>query len=147
MILTPHLLLGAAIAAKISNPFLILPLAFLSHYFLDLLPHKEYSVENIFKKNWKKSLPDFIKVGVDFSSGIVLISIFSSSELIVYAGALLAILPDGITFFGFVFSNKFSEHNDDFHKKIHLFVNKKIPAFWGVFSQIATSLTAIFFLL
>jgi len=35
----PHTLAGATIATKITNPFLALPLAFLSHFILDLFPH------------------------------------------------------------------------------------------------------------
>lgn len=35
----PHALAGAAIAVKVGNPFLVLPLAFLSHFILDIFPH------------------------------------------------------------------------------------------------------------
>jgi hypothetical protein len=35
----PHALAGATIATKITNPFLALPLAFLSNFILDLFPH------------------------------------------------------------------------------------------------------------
>jgi hypothetical protein len=36
---TPHVIVGAAIAARVSNPFLAIPLAFLSHFALELVPH------------------------------------------------------------------------------------------------------------
>lgn len=35
----PHAIVGATIATKIGNPLLALPLAFLSNFILDLLPH------------------------------------------------------------------------------------------------------------
>lgn len=39
MLITPHAILGASIAAKVENPFLVLPISFFSHYLLDLVPH------------------------------------------------------------------------------------------------------------
>ena len=39
MLLLPHTIVGATIAAKIGSPWLALPLAFLSHFAADLLPH------------------------------------------------------------------------------------------------------------
>jgi len=50
MILTTHMLAGAAAASKISNPFLALPLALLSHYLCDFLPHNDYSIINIVER-------------------------------------------------------------------------------------------------
>lgn len=39
MLETPHAVVGAAIASKIPNPFIAIPLAFLSHFALDMTPH------------------------------------------------------------------------------------------------------------
>lgn len=146
MILTVHLLAGAAIASKIQSAPLALFLAFLSHYFLDFIPHWEYSIENIREKRWKKSLFDFLKVGLDILAGVLLLFLCSENQPIIYAGAFLAISPDGLTLIGLIFSNKFLVHNDDFHQKIHFLRDKKIPLFWGIFSQVVVVILAIFFL-
>ena len=146
MILTAHLLAGAAIASKIQPAPLALFLAFLSHYFLDLIPHWEYSIDNIKGKRWGKSLFDFLKVGLDILAGVLLIFLFSENQPIIYAGAFLAIFPDGLTLFGLIFSNKLLEHNDDFHNKIHFLKDIKIPLFWEIFSQALVGGLAILFL-
>jgi hypothetical protein len=39
MMATPHTLVGIAIGAAVQNPVLAVPLAFLSHYATDLIPH------------------------------------------------------------------------------------------------------------
>lgn len=39
MLELPHVVIGATIASKIPNPLISLPLAFLSHLLLDLVPH------------------------------------------------------------------------------------------------------------
>ncbi|MBI2012734.1 hypothetical protein HYS90_02270, partial [Candidatus Curtissbacteria bacterium] len=39
MTATAHALIGASIAAKITNPYLGIPLAIISHFVADLIPH------------------------------------------------------------------------------------------------------------
>lgn len=149
MILTPHLLAGAAVAAKISNPILGLFLAFLSHYFLDLLPQREYPIKNIKKRCWNKSFFDFSKVFLDISFGVLLILFFSTNNPLIFIAAFLAILPDGSTLIFLIFpKNKILAIHQSFHQKINqLGENKKIPVFWKIFCQILVVLMAIFFLL
>ncbi len=48
MTATAHALAGAVIATKISNPFIGLPLAFLSHFILDTIPHWDFGT------NWQR---------------------------------------------------------------------------------------------
>ncbi len=39
MLETPHVFIGAAIATAIPNPFIAIPLAFASHFVLEMVPH------------------------------------------------------------------------------------------------------------
>lgn len=39
MLELPHVVVGAAIATKVTNPFLAIPLAFASHFILERVPH------------------------------------------------------------------------------------------------------------
>ncbi len=148
MILLVHLLLGALIGQKIPNLFLAIILAFLSHYLLDFIPHMEYEVKNIVGARWKKSLPDLIKVFLDFISGIILIFIFSKNWPIIYVCAFFAILPDGLSLLNMLTKNKFLRAHSAFHQgKIHFLKDnppppkasarqRKISRFWRVFSQV-----------
>jgi len=146
MILTCHLLVGAAIANKIKFLPLAFFLAFLSHYFLDFIPHIDYSIKSIKGKKWEKSFPAFLKVILDISLGVLLISIFSKNQPVIFVGAFFAILSDGLNFLNLFFSNRILEIHYALHQKIHFFKNKKISFFWRIFSQILIVLTAIFFL-
>ena len=129
MILTPHLLLAAAIASKIKYPPLAIVLAFLSHYLLDLIPHVEYSIDNISEKRWQKSLPDILRVFLDFSLGMLLILIFSNNRPIVYTCALIALIPDSLTIINSIFPNKILKiHNNIHQRKIHFLKYKKTRA-------------------
>lgn len=146
MILTAHLLTGAALASKIHCAPLALSLAFLSHYFLDLIPHQEYSIENIREKRWKKSQLDFLKVFLDISFGTFFILLLAKNNPLIFTAAFLAILPDGFTLLSLVFPNKMLRIHDNFHQKIHFLEYKKIPVFWRIFSQVLVVSLAIFFL-
>ena len=65
MIITPHMLVGAAIGARVRNIWLVFILAWLSHYLLDFLPHWDY-LDAIDIAN-----PDhLLKMGLDFIIGI-----------------------------------------------------------------------------
>ena len=144
MILTPHLLLGAAIASKIEYAPLAIILAFSSHYLLDLIPHTEYSIDNIEKKQWQKSLPDILRVFLDFSFGILFILIFSNNQLIVFVGAFFAILPDGLSLLNSVFPNKILKIYSNIHQgKIHFLKYKKISKFWRIASQALIAIISI----
>lgn len=149
MILTTHLLVGAAIASK--TKFLPLPLslllAFLSHYLLDALPHREYSVKNIKRKIWKKSLSDFLKVFLDVFIGSFILLALSKNLLLALAGGLFAILPDGLILLGLLFPNRLLKLHSNFHQKMHFPKDKKIPIFWGIFSEVLVSIVAIYTLL
>ena len=149
MLLTPHILTGVAIITKVRNPVLGLLLVFLSHYFLDCFPQREYSIKNIKERRWRKSLPDFLKVFFDISFGVLLVFFLSENNPFVFAAIFLAILPDGFTLFYNIFpKNKMLIKHQRWHASINaLGENKRLPAYWGVVSQIAVMALAIFFLL
>ncbi len=149
MLLTPHILVGVAIVTKVQNPILGLILVLLSHYFLDFLPQKEYTIKTIRAGQWGQSLPDFLKVFLDIAIGLIIVFFITSySPLILVAGAV-SLLPDGLTLLHCIFpTNKLLKK----HLKMHTAINaagenKKIPGFWGIASQIAVIMLAIFFLL
>jgi len=136
MILLTHILLGALIGLKIKSFWLAIFLAFLSHYFLDMLPHNEYPIENIENNQWQKSLPDFLKVAADFGLGILIIFLLPDNSLKIYACGVVAIIPDGLSLLNQIFKNKFLEAHTYFHhQKVHLFRDKKISDFWRFLIQ------------
>ena len=153
MILFCHLLVGAAIAAKIQIIPLALVLALLSHYVLDFIPHWEYSIDNILEKRWKKAKLDFLKGALDLCLGILIIFAILKNQPIILAGAFLAVLPDGLTLLNLLLPNKILSIHDNFHrelvhysKKISFKENKNLFMF-GILSQISVSILAIFFLI
>ena len=144
MILLVHLLFGALIGSLVKNTVIAIILAFLSHYFLDVLPHIEYNIEKIREKQWRNKLSAILKVFLDLSLGLLLISIFSKNQPIIYICAFFAILPDGFTILNILIPNKILKAHGKFHSEIiHFLRYKKISNFWRFSSQILVTAISI----
>ncbi|MBU4204673.1 hypothetical protein KKE19_01885 [Patescibacteria group bacterium] len=133
MIFIVHLIIGAAIASKIKFLPLVILLALLSHYFLDSLPHAEYSIKNIKEKKWNKSKLDFLKLTLDLTAGLIIILIVyftvKINHTILFAACFFAVLPDILVVFNWMFpNNDLLKKHFNFHHRIHFPEDKKIPA-------------------
>lgn len=111
MLLAPHILVGAAVAASTQNPLLGLLFAFLSHFILDRIPHWEYSVEplrNIPAKGILYAAPILRRVALDITAGFVVLIVavaISTNDISFTAwafGGFFGILPDGLSFLLFI---------------------------------------------
>lgn len=99
MLSTPHLLVGAAIVKivpdinGIPGPVISLPLAFLSHFVFDSIPHWDGSPKAPF--NTKTSLA----ISLDYIVGASLVYLSSvgfENQYYIWLGAFLGTLPDFI---------------------------------------------------
>jgi hypothetical protein len=147
MILTVHLLTGAALASKIQPTPLALLLALASHYFLDFLPHWDYDVENLKAKKWSRVGPALLKISLDLLFGLLIILILAKNPILALTGGFLAVLPDGLVLLNIIFPNSFLNFLGNLHRKIHFFKYKNIPLFWGILSYFAIFLLSALLLL
>jgi len=172
MILTVHSLVGAAVANQFKNPLLGWLLAFFSHFILDVIPHRDYSLKDA-KLGWKNKKFWFVafELLLDFGAGFLLIIIFTQNKsnlLNNLIGGFFGILADGFSllayliknqnwkklFFGLIIENdqeksknfleKIGENYIKFHHSLHF--NKKPPLLWGIFNQIIILLAALLLL-
>jgi len=148
MIFVFHILFGLLIAYKMENLAIACFLALLSHYLLDFVPHMEYLVPNIEKKDWKNSKKDFLKIIIDLLLGAVLITTVQYLTNINYLNIILvlffAVLPDILIFLNFIFSEKkFLKYHSKFHKIIHFPKDKKISKIWRILIQTAAAIILV----
>lgn len=104
MLLTQHLLVGAAIGKYVESPELVMFLAFFSHYILDMIPHysmnhipgyKEHGLKGVRKKELLvKSIEPVL--GTVFSVAVIVVSSGDASNMAL--GAFFGFLPDLLTF-------------------------------------------------
>lgn len=91
MTATNHALTGALVAISISNPLIGLPLAFMSHFIIDMLPHWDHKA--------RADLQKFIDAGDVLLAGLLVVSIalvMSDQAALILTGALLGTLPDAM---------------------------------------------------
>lgn len=133
MTLTTHAVVGASLITLFPNPAVGLPLAFVSHFLLDAIPHWDYSLESSnedadFKKKTliftKKTWFDLVKIGTDGLLGLFLtLFLFGGyskiSILLLCLGAFFGMFPDGLQFLYYRFGGSFLTRLQRFHVGIH----------------------------
>ncbi len=136
MLETPHVALGAAIAVAIPNPLISIPLAFLSHFVLDMTPHWNPHLNTETKKYGHLTKQTLFIIGVDLAAALLLTFYLGNRNLNIYMASFAAILPDVVEgpYFLWGWRNKYLDIWMKFQKSIQADAN----VFWGLLTQVAT---------
>ena len=113
MLETPHVAIGAALAVKVGNPYLAIPLALLSHFVLDRVPHWNphfYTEMKKYGKPSKKSttlaiIDSLVALGLGLTIAASALPDTNKAILVVVC-SLMAVLPDQIKAPFFFFKDK-----------------------------------------
>ena len=150
MILTTHMLAGAAIGKNIENPWLVAALSIIIHFILDTFRHGEYLNQN-------SKLKEFWRVAIDLAVGysIIMFIVFSSdfSDIKIkniLIGSFASIFPDLLTFLYWKVNFKFLQFYINFHQKFHRYPPFSKEREWNLRNarnDIIFSIIAIVFLL
>lgn len=101
MVELPHTIVGAAIATKVGNPVLALPLAFLSHFAFEFVPHWNPHLYTETKKYGRVTRASTLFVAADVAASLVA-GFFIASRVLpdvahfttIIAASFMAVLPD-----------------------------------------------------
>lgn len=142
MIELAHAATGGLIAYKIGNPLLSLPLAFASHFLIDLLPHWNPHLGREKKKLGKIKKETFLVVILDCLAGLA-IGLYLASlvwpnawqALFIIGGCFAGILPDLIEapYYFFNWKSKLIKRMIVFQEAHHW----NVPFLFGVIFQLA----------
>lgn len=134
MTATNHIATGALIGTVIGKPWLAFPVAFLSHFLLDALPHFGTEAPNVLARN---ADPLFRRV----LTGDVILSVVTLT-LLVYGRrwvpllcGLVAYAPDVAWLYRGYFENKTGVHKqrnwfNEFHRRIQRYEKR-----WGIYVE------------
>jgi len=148
MLETPHALVGAAIATKIPNPAIALPLAFASHFVLDMVPHWNPHLNTEIKKFGKVTPQTTVLIATDVVLALIFGSIMatnfatSNAHMVnIFLGAFAGVAPDVIEapYFFLKWKNKFLIRWLAFQKSIQVDTTV-VP---GLTTQVATVIAAL----
>jgi len=148
MILTPHILAGAAVATQTSNPVLIILVATSLHHVLDASPHWDYDI-----KSSRKSAA--IKVTIDILLALAILLFFIrdlslQQQVLILMGGFFGVLPDGLLFTNKASNGKYFFRYVKFHDFWHYLINpkgQKLNIIKGLPLQIIISLISMYLLL
>lgn len=141
-----HILAGAVIAKFFPNILLIIILGLISHFLIDIIPHKDsISDRNSFKKTYKfkftKKTIIFVSIDIIISLLVILyLQIYFKSLLMLFA-IFISLLPD-IVKIGYLTrlkDNKFFKKYLLFHSRIQKDVSWKL----GILIQLIIALILI----
>ncbi|OGI25948.1 MAG: hypothetical protein A3J76_00405 [Candidatus Moranbacteria bacterium RBG_13_45_13] len=154
MILTTHIISGAALGANVQNTYAVAGLSVILHFLLDLIPHGDYL-------NKKSRLREFWKVAVDLAIGIsIVVAVISirgetSNNVLIQnvgIGIFFSLLPDATTFFYIWMKMKFLKPVKDFHESLHRAENGSLERkfrfknnLWDIILTLVFFLIFIFF--
>src|SRR6185369_6641141 len=92
MIALNHALTGAAIGLAVQKPYLVIPLAFASHFVLDAVPHFGHKV---YEYGGKYATKIYIADGIATVLGLGLTALYAPHLILpALVGAFFAMLPD-----------------------------------------------------
>lgn len=140
MLETPHVILGAAIAAKTGNPLLAIPLAFTSHFILEMIPHWNPHINTETKKYGHPTKRSTAIIAVDSTLALASGSFIAYQALpntglaiTILVSCFAAVLPDLIEapYFYLKMRSKFLNSWLAFQKSIQ----SDTTPFWGLISQ------------
>lgn len=144
MTATGHALIGAIIAAKITNPYVAIPLAIASHVAADIFPHWDSGTNSKGKKQARRITEAVVDVVVGFIAAFIILSTLFPQTSLSYAFILIIAsqLLDWVTapycFLNvkvqpFIWLSKFQSR---FHTRLD------IP--WGIITQVSIIFVLLF---
>lgn len=151
MLETPHVAVAAAIATKIPNPFLAIPLAFASHFVLETVPHWNPHIVTETKKYGSPTQKSITIIAIDVTLALVTGGLIAWDALpdrghamTILAASFASVLPDLIEspYFFLHMRNNFLKSWINFQKSLQ----NDIQPFWGIITQLATIGAAILWL-
>lgn len=149
MLETPHVAVAAAIAYKIPNPVISLPLAFASHFVFDKYPHWNPKINSEKERYGAVTRSSKIIIAVDVVLALLTGTVIASARLPdtrhfvwIILSCFVAVLPDLVEapFYFLGIESKGIKKWVRFKRTIQV----DISLFWGLFTQIIVLLAAFY---
>lgn len=146
MLLTQHLLVGAAIGRHVENIWLVIFFSFLSHYILDMIPHRSMPYIKGYKESGLKGVrkKELAIKGIEPLLGLSIFILFVHANpgysFRMSVGALFGFLPD---LFTFIIWKKDLKRFDKFVPRPGIkWYRQTKTLVWGIATQVAVFLIA-----
>lgn len=139
MTVTNHLLAGAIIASVIKEPLLTLPLAFVSHFVMDALPHFGYAGNKGYSEALKHTLSYWVGIISTVTVIGVIIFLVARGLWLELAAGLIAVSPDLVGLYNYARYERHSKEPSRFIRAFHLQFHRAIQRYerpWGIYVEV-----------
>lgn len=134
-----HLLAGSIIAISFKNPVFVLPLAFASHFAMDVLPHYGYAGKKGYVEALKHRMSyvsTIISVILCIIIGVVLIV---NNRWLALGAGLLAMSIDFVGIWNYLAFEKYGRSGQNLLAKLHVGFHRRIQWCerpWGIYIEV-----------
>jgi len=151
MLETPHVMVGAAIASKVTSPALSIPLSFLSHFVLEKVPHWNPHLNSETEKYGKPTKKSTTIAFLDVTTSLILGSFIAYKSypnvqqvINILTCCIAASIPDIVEgpYFFLGIRDRYLKKWIDWQKSIQI-DTRFIP---GIFTQILTILASFWWI-
>ncbi len=137
MTATAHALIGASIAAKITNPIIGIPLAIASHFAADLVPHWDAGTNHKNKSATRLKLEATLDVLLGFALVLLIFrNLAVANPLYLFSMVIAAQLPDWLEAPSWMFGFKIPPFSWMDYLGHKLQSRMQLP--WGLVTQVVT---------
>lgn len=140
MTATAHALIGSSIAASITNPLLGIPLAFISHFLADVIPHWDEGTNHRKKTATRLKIESTIDVLLGFFLSFIIFRNFVD-PLYLFSMIIASQLPDWLTAPAHMFNLKIPPFT--WMEYLGHRIQSRLQLPWGLLTQIAVVLAAV----
>jgi hypothetical protein len=144
MLLTPHTIVGIAVATAIPNPYIAVPTSFILHFLGDLVPHWDYchkSHEGVIDKKYPLKIMADLSLGIGFGLFFTLYFLWQMKNpgmaINTFLCGIAAVLPDAIT--GPIIFDGDTKGFPKLMYKIQDKIHSVAPLPWGLISQLVVA--------
>lgn len=149
MTATGHALVAALIAAKFNNPYIALPISFVSHFACDILPHWDSGTHHREKTKKRLFYESVADVLIGFVAAFLLYNFVTDTGnyILLFFAIIAAQLPDWITAPYFILNIRHPLVNwsKSMYKLQHK-LNSRLDKPWGIVTQVLTVILLYIFL-
>lgn len=144
MTATGHAILGTIIAAKISNPYLAIPLAIASHVATDYIPHWD-TATNRKKKGINRVLVEtFFDIAIGFILSYLVLAYFFPNTNSLYAIFMILVSQSFDWLMAPYYFFKINKPPFTWAYLLQKKFDNQLDAPWGIVTQVATVLLVLF---
>ncbi len=139
MTITNHLLAGSLIGIAIKQPAFALPIALLSHFVMDALPHFGYEGNKGYSEALKHRLSYYVGIVSFVTTAMVVAILCVNGAWLALLTGLVAIAPDGLGVYNYLNYEKHGNKADGFVELVHIKFHRAIQRYerpWGIFVEL-----------